>query len=289
MLKKKKKNDFLFSHLDLDANEVAGVTGLSKLTMIEGLCLSNNALERMSSDECDNLGALDYLFVHRNKLTKLPARLGRKARKLRVLCATNNSLAALPDTWDGLESLEELYLARNKFDHVPACVAPLARLHTLHLSRNALRGLAGPVLPVSLTSLDLSRNGLEVIDGACLAPLVKLRELNVSSNALATLPKCVWTLPVLEDLNAGCNKLAHLEPPDVSSADMAWAPLVDLNLAGNDFTRNGEEEAGPNSGARDTRCPEWLRGMIASLRKEPTVLHFLASDWPDLPSIAEGC
>uniref|UniRef100_A0A147BMZ4 non-specific serine/threonine protein kinase n=1 Tax=Ixodes ricinus TaxID=34613 RepID=A0A147BMZ4_IXORI len=115
------------------------------------------------------LGAITRLDVSSNQLEDLPSCVFNLLPSLRVLTASQNKLATLPEI--GPMSgpvLEELHLQDNRLDSVPGGLFRMPSLSLLDLSNNKLQ-----TLPMELWT----------------AP--RLRDLNVSMNMLSSLPSCI--------------------------------------------------------------------------------------------------
>ncbi|KAH8060868.1 hypothetical protein JL720_13455 [Aureococcus anophagefferens] len=179
----------------------------------------SNAVPRLP--ELDKLVHLGIL-VNGVGLAELPS-LARLAA-LRVLCAGDNDLAALPDELP--PNLETLHCERNRLAALPAALGGLAALERLVASGNRLETLPDDV--GRLTNLRVVH-----LDGNALAALPesagrwsRVEEMLIFDNArLVALPAaCDW--PRLRTLYARHTRIAVLPP--VSS----WANAVTLELSG---------------------------------------------------------
>ncbi|XP_069655805.1 leucine-rich repeat and calponin homology domain-containing protein 4 isoform X1 [Haliaeetus albicilla] len=150
------------------------------LVSLEGLSLYHNCL-RSVSPAIANLQALTHLDLSRNQLTSLPACLC--LLPLRVLNASNNRLAQLPENIGALGALRQLDVSCNELRALPASVGQLKSLRDLNLRRNQLT-----VLPTELSEL----------------PLVRL---DFSCNRVVAIPRCYWRLRHLQIILADNNPL----------------------------------------------------------------------------------
>lgn len=150
------------------------------LVSLEGLSLYHNCL-RSVSPAIANLQALAHLDLSRNQLTSLPACLC--LLPLRVLNASNNRLAQLPENIGALGALRQLDVSCNELRALPASVGQLKSLRDLNLRRNQLT-----VLPTELSEL----------------PLVRL---DFSCNRVVTIPRCYRRLRHLQIILADNNPL----------------------------------------------------------------------------------
>ncbi|XP_074424212.1 leucine-rich repeat and calponin homology domain-containing protein 4 isoform X3 [Larus michahellis] len=150
------------------------------LVSLEGLSLYHNCL-RSVSPAIANLQALAHLDLSRNQLSSLPSCLC--LLPLRVLNASNNRLAQLPENIGALGALRQLDVSCNELRALPASMGQLKSLRDLNLRRNQLT-----VLPEELSEL----------------PLVRL---DFSCNRVVTIPRCYRRLRHLQIILADNNPL----------------------------------------------------------------------------------
>ena len=106
----------------------------------------------------------------------------------RVLCSPhNNQLTALPESFDNLTNLQELYAKNNRLISLPTSLGNMARLKEICVSDNQLTAL-----PDSLGNL------------------TRLTFLDLRANTLVSLPAAIGGLPNLEKVGARWNKLSSL-------------------------------------------------------------------------------
>ncbi|XP_072704703.1 leucine-rich repeat and calponin homology domain-containing protein 4 [Ciconia boyciana] len=166
---------------DLSRNRFGEVPEAAcRLVSLEGLSLYHNCL-RSVSPAIANLQALAHLDLSRNQLTSLPACLC--LLPLRVLNASNNRLAQLPENIGALGALRQLDVSCNELRALPAGVGQLKSLRDLNLRRNQLT-----VLPAELSEL----------------PLVRL---DFSCNRVVAIPRCYRRLRHLQIILADNNPL----------------------------------------------------------------------------------
>jgi Leucine-rich repeat (LRR) protein len=95
--------------------------------------------------------------VSENPLCELPPEIGRLGALIE-LRALDAGLSSLPPL-DGLASLRELHLRRNRFTELPESVRSLRALRLLDLRSNRLRALPGWIVDLpDLQKLDLRWN-----------------------------------------------------------------------------------------------------------------------------------
>jgi hypothetical protein len=156
------------------------------------------------------------------ELVELPSELKLLAR-CRNLDLSGNLLAELQDDIiQNLQSLEELSLAFNEFDHLPSQILHLPKLRVLNLSMNRLRELNDSIGNLTaLRSLTVARNGLEHISPA-IGNLVNLEDLDLSDNTLRDLPQEISNLRKLRELNLS-NNWQVLPGPYANDPQMHYA------------------------------------------------------------------
>ncbi|XP_061211188.1 leucine-rich repeat and calponin homology domain-containing protein 4 [Neopsephotus bourkii] len=150
------------------------------LPALEGLSLHHNCL-RSVPPAIANLQALAHLDLSRNHLSSLPPSLC--LLPLRVLNASNNRLAQLPDNIGAMGALRQLDVSSNALRALPPGLGQLRALRDLNLRRNLLT-----VLPMELSGL----------------PLV---HLDFSCNRIVAIPRCYRRLRHLQSILTEHNPL----------------------------------------------------------------------------------
>jgi Leucine-rich repeat (LRR) protein len=204
--------------LDCGGNELTGMIpgALGQLSSLRFLDLRNNDLTGAVPPELGDLWNLENTNLSSNRLSSLPATIGRLAR-LRVLIVHSNRLQALPAELGLLTDLEYLSASRNLITELPEEIGNLAQLRWLYLEENLLAG----VLPTSicrlgqLTSLYLRENGLQGSIPPEIANLGQLKTLFLSGNRLTgEIPAQITSLSQLVSLDLRWNAL-HTDDPVV--------------------------------------------------------------------------
>ncbi|XP_061446833.1 leucine-rich repeat and calponin homology domain-containing protein 4 isoform X2 [Rhineura floridana] len=150
------------------------------LMSLEGLSLYHNCLRSIPS-AIANLQALTYLNVSRNQLTSLPPCLC--LLPLKVLVASNNKLASLPDDIGSLRSLRQLDVSSNDLQSLPASMGGLESLRDLNIRRNQIAILPEELAELPLVRLDFSCNRVVRIP-ACYRHLRHLQSILLENNPL---------------------------------------------------------------------------------------------------------
>ncbi|KAJ7313315.1 hypothetical protein JRQ81_004605 [Phrynocephalus forsythii] len=151
---------------------------------LEGLSLYHNCLRSLPA-AIANLQALTYLNVSRNQLSALPSCLCRLP--LKVLLASNNKLAALPEDIGSLSSLRQLDVSSNELQSLPATVGGLESLRDLNVRRNQLTSLPEELAELPLVRLDFSCNRVSHIP-ICFRHLRHLQCILLENNPLQCPP-----------------------------------------------------------------------------------------------------
>ncbi|XP_053115457.1 leucine-rich repeat and calponin homology domain-containing protein 4 isoform X2 [Hemicordylus capensis] len=166
---------------DLSRNRFAEVPeDACQLVSLEGLSLYHNCL-RSIPPAIANLQALTYLNVSRNQLASLPPCLCRLP--LKVLIASNNKLAFLPEDLGALSHLRQLDVSSNELQALPASVAGLESLRDLNVRRNQLSRLPEELADLPLVRLDISCNRVARIP-VCYRHLRHLQSILLENNPL---------------------------------------------------------------------------------------------------------
>ncbi|KAJ6465329.1 hypothetical protein C8R45DRAFT_910748 [Mycena sanguinolenta] len=232
-----------------------------RLRRLITLNISNNKFHTFPAEVCElfNLRDLDISF---NMISELPEEIG-ELRNLERLVIVGNQVSRLPDGFSSLGRLSELDCRRNQIsDLTLACMLP--KIETLTADHNALHDLAlsmGPCLttldashneitlvrgpvgqsPIALTSLDISKAKLSVLDDYTLSQLASVRTLKFDHNYLQAIPDSLGDLKWLETLSCAGNllgtlpqsigKLQRLETLDVHNNRLVELPVSLWNCA----------------------------------------------------------
>ncbi|CAM4641264.1 unnamed protein product, partial [Lepidochelys kempii] len=170
---------------DLSRNRFAEVPeDACHLVSLEGLSLYHNCL-RTIPPAIANLQSLTYLNLSRNQLTSLPPCLC--LLPLKVLVASNNKLASLPDETGSLSNLRQLDVSCNELQSLPASMGQLETLRDLNVRRNQLTALPEELSELPLVRLDFSCNRIARIP-VCYRHLRHLQTILLDNNPLQSPP-----------------------------------------------------------------------------------------------------
>ncbi|XP_034286742.1 leucine-rich repeat and calponin homology domain-containing protein 4 isoform X1 [Pantherophis guttatus] len=166
---------------DLSRNRFAEVPeDACHLMSLEGLSLYHNCL-RSLPPAIANLQALTHLNVSRNQISALPACLCRLP--LKVLIASNNKLASLPEDIGSLGSLRQLDVSSNELRSLPGSMGGLECLRDLNVRRNQITILPEELAELPLVRLDFSCNLVTRLP-VCFRHLRSLQCLLLENNPL---------------------------------------------------------------------------------------------------------
>ena len=130
----------------------------------------------------------DFLYLHDNRISALPASFFKPLRRLKYLNLGDNPLQRLPDEIGSMESLEELRLENSGLTSIPDAIGRLGALVELALRNNALTTLPESMRALArLTNLDLRGNRFTTLPGF-VGELPRLAKLDLRWNRLLTLP-----------------------------------------------------------------------------------------------------
>ena len=236
---------------------------LSSLKQLRSLDLSENNLN-LSNLNLTNLNSLTELNLKGNNLTvsvtelckvkqleQLDAsntRLSLKLLDKLLVCLTNLRRLSLNEnelekfelekpfsngTKEFAESIEQLYLEQNQLTAIPGAstMRRFGNLRQLSLARNSIRQIFKSELQFNreLRLLNLSSNGLSVIDALCFHNLSSLTVLDLSNNVMRSLPANVFAgLDNLEELLLNGNWFQHI-PNNLFAAQLPSLRTLSFN------------------------------------------------------------
>ena len=136
---------------------------IRKLSMLTVLNLSGNKLSELP-DSLEELSWLKELYLAKNKFLNIPSAIfGPKIRSsLRLLDMSGNTLQEIPSHISLLQKLTNLKLDNNNISSLPYNIEMLSSLKYISIAQNKLKILPYGICTLSIDSLDLSGNPLDV-------------------------------------------------------------------------------------------------------------------------------
>ncbi|KAM6906480.1 leucine-rich repeat transmembrane protein FLRT2 isoform 1-T2 [Lycodopsis pacificus] len=191
-------------HLQENNIQTISKAALAQLTRLEELHLDDNSISTVGVEEGAFREAisLKLLFLTKNHLSSVPIGLPEDLKELRL---DENRIAHIAEeAFQNVTRLQRLLLDGNLLTDegiAPGTFQDLETLRELALARNSLT-FPPPLLPSqSLVKLSLQENQINQIPVAAFADLIRLEKLDISSNQLRTLTQGVFD---------GLSSLRHL-------------------------------------------------------------------------------
>ncbi|XP_068460408.1 leucine-rich repeat-containing protein 2 [Clinocottus analis] len=152
----------------------------SRLTVMQ---IPENTVTQLPP-EIGKLAALRELNVSYNRLSNVPPELGDCENLKRLELTGNLDLMDLPFELSGLQQLQHLDVAENRFRSIPVCALRMSRLQLLDLSSNLLSDLPQDMDRLQqLVSLFLQNNDLARLPHS-LSNIATLKMIVVNGDAL---------------------------------------------------------------------------------------------------------
>ncbi|KAK9531063.1 hypothetical protein VZT92_010514 [Zoarces viviparus] len=191
-------------HLQENNIQTISKAALAQLSRLEELHLDDNSISTVGVEEGAFREAisLKLLFLTKNHLSSVPIGLPEDLKELRL---DENRIAHIAEeAFQNVTRLQRLLLDGNLLTDegiAPGTFQDLETLRELALARNSLT-FPPPLLPSqSLVKLSLQENQINQIPVAAFADLIRLEKLDISSNQLRTLTQGVFD---------GLSSLRHL-------------------------------------------------------------------------------
>lgn len=176
-----------------------------------------------------------------SSLSSIPVDALIKMPNLTTLTVTENQLKDAKNLLDALSPvasrLKELYIGSNNFSSIPAGLAAMSALTSLHIFKNQIQEITGDRIPLQLRYLDISYNLIKeltdtsfpnssllhtlILDGNPLThisklafqPLHNLQELSLRSTQLMKIPAALTTLKNVNVLKLDFIDQLHCDCP----------------------------------------------------------------------------
>ena len=169
-----------------------------------------------------------------NKVERLPQNFGN-LRKLLKLNLDQNCLRVIQATFGNLRTLSDLSLAKNQISLIEEdCLCWLNSLVLLDLHENKLTAFGAVPSSAKLDTLVLSFNQLRGVEGLQHAP--NLTVIDLHNNKLAVLPETILQLYKLKTLQISNNDMNGLDPrlsllPELTRISIEGNPLRSIKPA----------------------------------------------------------
>ncbi|SMB98393.1 serine/threonine protein kinase [Hymenobacter roseosalivarius DSM 11622] len=170
-------------------------------------------------------------------LTEFPTEIFELTDTLEILNLSGNKLSNLPADLGRLHQLRILFCSDNQFTSVPEVLGQCPRLSMVGFKANQIRTLPAAALTPALRWLILTDNQLRELPtelGTCKF----LQKLMLAGNQLTALPESMAACTRLELVRIAANRFTELPPWLLSLSRLSW-----LAYAGNPFSEAAEQLA----------------------------------------------
>lgn len=196
-------------HLQENNIQTVSTQALGQLQMLEELHLDDNSISTVGVEDGAFRAAsnLKLLFIANNHLSSIPLGLPAGLKELRL---DDNRIVMIDrNAFKNVSEIQRVILDGNLLEDgaiTEETFQNLENLKELSLARNSLRSL--PVLlPRSLVRLSIQNNQMSNVPASAFSGLFQLEKLDLSGNLLQTLPQGVFhDLRNLTYLNVGNNR-----------------------------------------------------------------------------------
>ncbi|KAL6456722.1 hypothetical protein MHYP_G00352660 [Metynnis hypsauchen] len=197
----------------LQNNQISGITDgvFDNATGLVWIILHMNQLksDKISNKVFTKLPKLERLFLHHNKLDRIPEGLPRSLQDLRM---NHNNISSIPaDSFRGMTNLTALRLQSNAIEDLGGALESLQSLTFLDLRGNQLTKIPEH-LPLNLSQLYLEHNRISTVPVNFLQNRPELRFVRLSHNQLTDsgIPPNTFNVSTLMELDLSYNKLEKI-------------------------------------------------------------------------------
>ncbi|XP_066501021.1 fibromodulin [Hoplias malabaricus] len=197
----------------LQNNQITGITDgvFDNATGLIWIILHMNQLrsDKISNKVFSKLQKLERLFLHHNKLDRVPEGLPRSLQDLRM---NHNNISSIPvNSLRGMTHLSALRLQANAIKDFGSALESLKSLTILDLRLNQLTKVPEH-LPANLSQLYLEHNQISTIPVDFLRNQPELRFVRLSHNKLTDsgIPPNTFNVSTLMELDLAYNKLEKI-------------------------------------------------------------------------------
>ncbi|XP_068146174.1 leucine-rich repeats and immunoglobulin-like domains protein 3 [Drosophila tropicalis] len=243
--------------LTLKRNQITVMPKFVGLSALKHLILSNNGIERISSEALSVLPMLKTLDVSRNQLITIEANSFPSMNRLGHLILNGNDIASVAEhAFEALHNLTDLELNNNRLTSLPSGIFQnltklkklalsynhleinwstfrgLLSLQKLQLKANKIRALQDGVFHVmrNIESIELDHNDISSLSRQGFFNLTKLHYLSLSNNSISRIDLDTWEFTQsLESLDLSHNAISEFKSGHLECQQR----LKSLNLAHN--------------------------------------------------------
>ena len=189
---------------------VTEVNGSITLDLYSGWCLEGEELkfklQQLPIKIC-SMTSLERLWVSHNNLSSIPDQFDQLSN-LRELFLHHNALPNLPMPLCGLPNLQILWLSSNQITEVPSEIKNLKSLKRLHLDHNLIDVFPAGICELTqLEILYLNHNQIKFIPDS-IGKIANLRRVSLHFNKISTVPEGFIHLASLEFVNLQNNEIS---------------------------------------------------------------------------------
>ena len=250
--------------MDLSFNNLSKFPDLSRLTVLEEVNLTGNAIDTLGP-EIGALKTLRVLTIDGNALTTISGAIG-KLERLEKFEARNNNIATLPKEFGCLSMLEELYLSGNPLKEIPPSFGALRAIKILDLNCCQLARLPEEItLCTRLMDLNLGNNVIEELPKA-MGLLVRLVTLNLQNNRLKDIPLSIGKCPDLGQIGYGINIARNMIEDKQMMEKTAVGPDILLDYLSKRYAMAGSPpivKCRMPTDFGEGPIPKWVEDIIA--------------------------
>ncbi len=208
----KEIGDLLLTRLDISGNQFKELPiGIAKLTQLKELNIGRNQLTVIPGNIIENLLNLTDLYMHSNRLSKLPPQI-ELLQKLSVLSIESNNIEEFPNFSNKIvfPNMQVLSAKNNQFKEIPKWIGGCTEMCDLNFSCNAITSIPKEI-----------------------ERLKRMHTFSVSNNQISELPNGIAQLPYLMRFYASNNNLQKF--PKIIAESLS---LQVVHLYNNPFCKN---------------------------------------------------
>lgn len=185
-------------YLEINFSKITSLpSSIGRLINLKTLIIANGNVNIIIPAEIGNLVHLKELDIYNFHFNSIPTEIGNLVNlESTMLCG---DLSKLPSSLSNCTKIKSLYLADNKFNHIPRSIFKLKQLQYLDFENNDLLEVNNSIKLLSnLTDINLSSNChlSKLPQNICM--LRNLKTLNISNTKISFIPFCLANNDSLE-------------------------------------------------------------------------------------------